>query len=59
MKIITMKVKAFSGESSRSYRVSVDHGGNVRVWDDVAGYYTLTHALSQRAQDRARAIAKD
>jgi len=29
-------------------RVRIDADGAVRVWDDVAGHYTLVHSLSER-----------
>lgn len=52
---LTIRAKAFTGEGVREHRVMVD-GVNVRVYDSVAGYFTLLHCLSKRAV--ARIIAK-
>ena len=49
--VITARAKAFTGQGVREHRMLVDDV-NVRVWDDVAGYYTLCHALSQAAVKR-------
>ncbi len=54
--VVTIRAKAFSGESIRDHRCLVDDV-NVRVWDSVAGHYTLCHALSAAAQKRARDAA--
>ena len=54
---ITMRAKAFSGEGVREHRLAVDGDGTVRVWDSVAGHYTLCHSLSGAAIARAREIA--
>lgn len=51
-KTITIRAKAFSGEGVRTHQVQVD-GSTVRVWDSVAGHYTLCHSLSKAAQRRA------
>jgi len=45
---MTVKAKAFAGQGVRSHRVMVDDL-NVRVFDSVAGYYTLCHSLSKSA----------
>ena len=37
-------------------RAMVDQDGLVRVWDSVAGYYTLCHNLTKRQQARVRRI---
>ena len=52
---ITARAKAFSGEGVREHRLLV--GDEVRVWDAVAGYYTLRHSLSPAAQRRIRRLA--
>lgn len=51
--------RAFTGSSQWGYRARVDADGSVRVWDDVAGYWTLCHALSraQVAYVRRTAVA--
>jgi hypothetical protein len=44
--------KFFSGRGVETLSVRVDSDGTVRVYDDVAGYYTICHALSSRVQRR-------
>lgn len=55
-KIITIRAKAFSSEGVKSHRVAVD-GSTVRVWDGVAGHYTVCHSLSKAAVARAIKLA--
>jgi hypothetical protein len=50
----TIRCRAFTGEPVREHRVSVAVDGTVRVYDSVAGHYTLCHALSPRAVARIR-----
>ena len=57
LKEIEMRAKAFAGEGVRDHRISVDDDGDVRVWDEVAGYYTTCHSLCKDAIRRARKIA--
>lgn len=45
MRIIQLKLKAFSSEPPQIYKIQVD-GGVVRVWDSVAGYFTSRHRLT-------------
>lgn len=55
---IEAKVKAFSCESTpRHHRLSVSPDGTVRVYDDVAGYYTTCHSMSAATQRRVRKLA--
>lgn len=56
-KIITIRAKAFSGSKTAQHRCMVDDNGTVRVYDDVAGYYTTCHSLSLPAQARVRKLA--
>ena len=49
--VITARAKAFSGEGVREHRMLVDDV-SVRVWDSVAGHYTLRHSLSDAAVRR-------
>jgi hypothetical protein len=56
--IITVRAKAFSGRGVETVRAMVEPDGTVRVYDDVAGYYTLVHSLSRRAQARIRRLAR-
>ena len=51
MVLMTIRAKAFTGEGIRSHRVMVDDV-NVRVYDPVAGYYTLCHCLSAKTVRR-------
>ena len=58
-KEITIRCKAFSGEGVRTHRVMVDEDGTVRVWDSVAGHYTVCHSLSPRSQRRIARLAAE
>lgn len=51
--------RAFTASSQWGYRASVEPDGTVRVWDSVAGHWTLCHALSpqQIAYVRRMAVA--
>lgn len=53
----TIRAKAFSCESIRSYDILIEPDGAVLVWDSVAGYYTSCHILSASAIRRARKLA--
>lgn len=54
----TMRCKAFSCEEIRNNKILVDTtDGEVRVWDSVAGFYTICHALSERDKKRAMQFA--
>ena len=55
MTIVTIKAKVFG--KIQSVRAAVDADGTVRVWDSVAGHYTLCHNLSTSARERARKLA--
>lgn len=55
---IRMRAKAFTGEGERTHRVWVDADSTVRVWDSVAGHYTVCHSLSARDEARARRLAR-
>ncbi len=52
------RAKAFSGEGVREHKIKVDGDGTVRVWDSVAGHYTVCHSLSDGAQRRLVAEAR-
>ena len=55
MKIINIKIRAFSCErSAKEHQVGVEDDGTVRVYDDVAGYFTLRHDLSELQMARCR-----
>ena len=51
---ITMITKAFSSETRRAYRMTVDADGRVWVWDSIAGQYTTCHSMSERSMAIAR-----
>lgn len=51
----TAKIRAKAFGRMETITVSVDEDGTVRVWDEVAGYYTTCHSLSAAAMRRARA----
>ena len=48
---ITVRCKPFSGQPAKEHRVMVDDV-NVRVYDSVAGYFTLCHSLSAASVKR-------
>jgi hypothetical protein len=50
------RARFFSNHGVETRDVMVDTDGTVRVYDDIAGHYTLCHALSARTQRR---IAKE
>jgi hypothetical protein len=39
-------------------KVMVSPDGSVRLWDDVAGHYTLVHSLNASQQSRLRRVAR-
>lgn len=50
---------AFSNDGKNAgYRAIVDSDGTIRVWDSVAGHYTMCHSLTQRQIANIRAKAK-
>jgi hypothetical protein len=54
-KTIKMRCKAFAADRfALMHRLQVSSDGSVRVWDSVAGHFTLCHDLSLAAQLRAR-----
>jgi hypothetical protein len=58
IKTLTIRCKAFSGESIKTNKVRVETDGNVQVWDSVAGHYTNVHSLSESTIRRIRKLAK-
>jgi hypothetical protein len=51
--IFTARCKAFSGDCIRLHKLKAEAGSKqLRVWDDIAGYYTYCHSLSARTQAR-------
>lgn len=58
MKTVTIRAKAFHGRGVETVRVQVEKDGTVRVWDSVAGHYTLCHSLSKSAHARVKKMAK-
>ena len=56
---IGARAKAFSHEGVKTHRFAVDADGTVRVWDDIAGHFTLCHSLSQSAERRIRKLAEE
>lgn len=53
---VTTRANAFR-QGVRTYRFLVRPDA-VRVWDQVAGYYTTCHSLSATAERRIRELAK-
>jgi hypothetical protein len=56
-KIVKVRARAFGGKLE-NIRCMVDADGAVRVYDSVAGHYTLVHSLSKSAIARIRRLAK-
>jgi len=56
---LTIRARAFTAEGVRAHRVYVDDSKIVRVWDSVAGHYTVCHSLSDSAIRRIRRLAAD
>lgn len=59
-RIVTVQCRAFGGEGPRPQRCLVnvaDSAEPVRVWDEVAGYYTTRHSLTQADERRIRRLA--
>lgn len=54
-KTITCRANAFG--RIETIRCMVEADGTVRVWDSIAGHYTLCHRLSQSAVARIRKLA--
>jgi hypothetical protein len=55
---IEARAKAFSSEGIGTYKFRVDEDGTVRVYDSVAGHYTLCNSLSDSAKRRIRKLAQ-
>ena len=53
---LTVRVKAFTGQAVKQHRVMVDDL-NVRVYDPIAGYFTVCHCLTPRQVRRIIAKA--
>mgnify|MGYP001609524422 CR=1 FL=1 len=49
--------RAWSQTAERGYRALVDADGYVSVYDDVAGHYTIHHALTPRQMAYVRRMA--
>lgn len=54
--IIEARAAAFRGQTVRTHKFLVE-GREVRVWDEVAGYYVPAHDMSKAAQRRIVALA--
>jgi len=54
MTTTTIRARAFTNYPVEEVRVMVESDGRCLVWDDVAGYYTRCHILSESAKRRAR-----
>lgn len=55
---ITVRCKPWLGSAPAEHRVLVDEHC-VRVWDPVAGHYTLAHSLSRRTERRICRLAME
>lgn len=57
-KKLTVRARAFTGHPIETHRVLVEADGTIRVYDSIAGHYTVCHALSKSAERRIRRLAK-
>ena len=55
---LTVRARFFSARPIETRRVLVEPDGTIRVWDKVAGHYTVCHALSRSAERRIRQLAR-
>lgn len=56
-KFFTARARAFSSQGVQEHKFGVYADGTVRVWDDVAGHYTVCHSLGESAIRRLRKLA--
>jgi hypothetical protein len=56
---ITARARYFSGQGIETLPVLVESDGTIRVWDAVAGHYTVCHSLAPSAERRIRRLAKE
>jgi len=56
-KEIRARAKAFSGEGVREHKFLIS-GGEVTVWDPVAGHYTQCNILAESTKRRIRKLAE-
>ena len=56
-KQITIKVKGAFGSSRIEAQTFLVEGDEVKIWDDVAGYFSTCHSLSERVLSRIRRLA--
>lgn len=56
---IEARAKAFSGQGVKTHRFQVEPNGDVRVWDEVAGYFTNCNSLSDGAKKRIAKLAEE
>lgn len=55
---INLRCKAFAHEPAREHLIMVTDT-EIRVWDEVAGYFTRHHSLMPSAQRKARQLARE
>lgn len=54
----TARCAPFTGQPRAEHRVMVERDGTVRVYDGVAGHYTVCHSLTAEEQARLVRAAK-
>lgn len=52
-----MRCRAFTGDKIQLNRFQVDPDDTIRVWDSVAGHFTLHHSLSPGQQRKVIGLA--
>lgn len=56
---VKIKGRPFIGDPVQTVRCLVDEDGFVRVWDRIAGHYTVCHDLGETAKRNARKAAAE
>lgn len=57
-KELTVRCKPFCNEPTHLHQLTLDTDGTIRVYDDIAGHYTVVHTLSERELNRIRRMFK-
>lgn len=55
--LVTVNVRNAFSSSKGTTRAYADSNGTVRVWDAVAGHYTVCHSLTTAQEARVRKMA--
>ena len=58
-RLVIARARFFTGSGIERRRCKLDEDGTVRVWDKVAGHYTLVHSLSPSARRRISRLVRE